>query len=280
MQTVLANVRRVCGRYILLEKLGMGGQGEVWRARDEQQGNELALKVLSPTLSRNEGAWVALKREYEIVSRLDHPGILKIYEPERDDQSIVLPMEFAPGGDMRRLRGAGYLEIVPVLIELARALEHAHARGVVHRDLKPGNVLFDVHEHVRLADFGVAGTPLSAPRGLSTALSPFTASPAQLLGEPPTPADDIYGLGALTYELLSGYPPYYPNFDRRRAIEDPVPPLVPTQQIPPLLRALVMRMLAKEPRQRPSAMREIIDELDASLNETLIFEFDDAPGND
>src|SRR5580658_8609184 len=211
MQTLVANARSVCGRYTLLEKLGMGGQGEVWRARDEREGCELALKVLSPTLSRNEGAWVALKREHEIVGRLDHPGILKVYEPERDDQSIVLPMELASGGDLRRLRGASYLEMVPVLIELARALEHAHARGVVHRDLKPGNVLFDADEHVRLADFGVAGTPLSTPRGLSTALSPFTASPAQLLGEPPTVADDVYGLGALIYDLLTGYPPYYPR---------------------------------------------------------------------
>jgi eukaryotic-like serine/threonine-protein kinase len=274
MQTLVANARSVCGRYTLLEKLGMGGQGEVWRARDEREGCELALKVLSPTLSRNEGAWVALKREHEIVGRLDHPGILKVYEPERDDQSIVLPMELASGGDLRRLRGASYLEMVPVLIELARALEHAHARGVVHRDLKPGNVLFDADEHVRLADFGVAGTPLSTPRGLSTALSPFTASPAQLLGEPPTVADDVYGLGALIYELLTGYPPYYPRFNLQRVLEEPVPELKPRHQAPPRLMHLVIAMLAKKPRDRPPSMREVIGTLEATLNDTLACDFD------
>src|SRR5579871_5416189 len=162
MQSAVANACKVCGHYILLEKLGMGGQGEVWRVQDEREGCELALKILNPTLARNEGAWVALKREHEIVSRLDHPGILKVFPPEREEQTAVLPMELASGGDLRRLRGASYLEIVPVLIELARALEYAHTRGVVHRDLKPGNVLFDSQERVRLVDFGVAGTPLGA----------------------------------------------------------------------------------------------------------------------
>ncbi|MBV9911716.1 MAG: protein kinase [Sinobacteraceae bacterium] len=279
--------RRLDARYALISKLGSGGQAEVWRAHDSVRGVDIALKVLNPSLTRNEAAWDALQHEYEISSRLNHPGILKVFAPEHSGDSSVLPMELAAGGDLRRLRGSGFLEIIPVLLEIAQALEHAHERGVVHRDLKPGNVLFDSRSRVRLADFGVAGTVVSSTdaKGVAAgdsgrdvvrhAMSPFTASPAQLRGDPPTPADDIYGLGALAYELLSGYPPYYPNFDRRRAIEDPVPPLVPTRQIPPLLNALVMRMLAKDPRERPQSMREIIDELDASLNETLIFNFDE-----
>ncbi len=104
--------------------------------------------------------------------------------------------------------------------------------------------------------------------------SPFTASPAQLRGEPPTPADDVYGLGALAYELLSGYPPYYPHFDKRRAMEERVPTLVPTRQIPPLLGTLVMHMLAKDAKRRPRTMREVIDELDAALNDTLTYDFE------
>ena len=277
--------RRLDIRYTLLEKLGAGGQGEVRRAHDEVRGLDVALKILSPSVMHDEAAWAALQREFEITSRLRHPSILKVFPPERDAETVALPMELAAGGDLRRLRGAGYLEIVPVLLEVAQALEYAHEHGVVHRDLKPGNILFDSRGRVKLADFGVAGTIESAvpkndasaaetaPESAKLGLSPFTASPAQLRGEPPTPADDIYGLGALAYELLSGYPPYYPHFDPKRAMEDPVPQLVPMRQIPPVLGVLVMRMLAKRPGDRPRSMREVIDELDASLNDTLAFEF-------
>src|SRR5882762_1374875 len=266
--------KKLDARYTLLDKLGAGGQGEVWRAHDDTRGVDIALKVLNPN-SREDEAWSALQHEHKIASLLDHPSILKVFPPERAGEAMVLPMELASGGDLRRLRGAGYLEIIPVLLEVAQALEHAHERGVIHRDLKPGNVLFDARGRVKLADFGVAGTAFpSKTDPLSQGLSPFTASPAQLRGEPPTTADDIYGLGALAYELLSGYPPYYPHFDKKRAIEERVPTLVPTRQIPPLLGALVMHMLAKDPKRRPRTMREVIDELDAALNDTLTFDFE------
>jgi len=218
--------RKLDARYTLIDKLGAGGQGEVWRAHDSTRGIDVALKVVGAA-GTPEAAWNALEHEYAIASRLDHPSILKVYPPHRTPDAMALPMELASGGDLRKLRGAGFLEIIPALLEIAQALEHAHERGVVHRDLKPGNVLFDVRGRARLADFGVAETSMSqTPRDASTpspttrdtnnhGFSPFTASPAQLRGEPPTPADDIYGLGALAYELLSGYPPYYPHFETR-----------------------------------------------------------------
>jgi tetratricopeptide (TPR) repeat protein len=260
-------------RYTLLEKLGEGGQGEVWRARDEATGTEVALKVLSRALARNDAAWVALEREHAIASRLEHPNILNVRPPFREGDFVALPMELAEGGDLKRLRGQSYLEIVPVLIDIAQALEHAHERGVIHRDLKPGNVLFDARKRVRLADFGSAGSAQDGAAAKAP-LSPFTASPEQLRGDPPSIADDIYGLGALAYELLSGYPPYYPRFEIKRVLEEPVPELKPAHQIPPHLLALVMRMLAKRPQLRPRSMREVIDELDASLNDTLTFDYD------
>jgi len=263
-------------RYVLRERLGVGGQGEVWRAFDPQSGADIALKILHPSAGRSAAAWVALVHEYESASRLDHPGILKVFAPEREGTTFLLPMELATGGDLKRLRGAGYLTIVPVLIEVARALEHAHERGVIHRDLKPGNVLLDERGRVKLADFGVSGDSLDpGTDSMVRGLSPFTASPEQLRGEPPTPGDDIYGLGALAYELLSRYPPHYPQFDAKRVQEEPVPPLVPAQQIPPQLANLVGAMLEKDPKRRPASMRDVIDELDASLNDTLTFDFDE-----
>ncbi|HTX23392.1 MAG TPA: protein kinase [Steroidobacteraceae bacterium] len=283
-----ANTSCLQGRYCLLAKLGAGGQAEVWRARDHARGEDIALKIINPDLAQSPGSWEALEREHALASRLDHPLILKVFAPERDESLSALPMELAAGGDLRRLRGVSYLEIGPVLLELAEALAYAHEHGVVHRDLKPGNVLFDSRGHVRLADFGAAGTVLGSG-GVQTggatqvsrepsraSLSPFTASPEQLRGEPPAVADDIYGLGALAYELLSGHPPYYPHFELRRALEAPVPRLQPVHQTPERMLMLVMRMLAKHARQRPASMRDVIDEIDASLNDTLLFDHEEA----
>ena len=268
--------RALKARYVLHERLGTGGQGEVWRAHDPQRGLDIALKILHPAAGRSAAAWAALVHEYESVSRLDHPGILKVFAPERDGATLLLPMELGTGGDLRRLRGAGYLAVVPVLLEVAQALEHAHERGVIHRDLKPGNVLFDARGHVKLADFGASARLLETGTESARALSPFSASPEQLRGEPPTPADDVYGLGALAYELLSRYPPHYPNFDAQRVQREPVPPLVPAEQMPLQLGSVVSRMLSKHARVRPASMREVIDELDAALNDTLTFDFETA----
>jgi eukaryotic-like serine/threonine-protein kinase len=270
--------RRLTARYVLHERLGAGGQGEVWRAHDPARGIDIALKVLRPGAGRSSAAWEALVHEHDCASRLDHPYILKVYAPERvDGNTFLLPMELAAGGDLRRLRGADYLAVVPVLIEVAQALEHAHERGVIHRDLKPANVLFDARGRVKLADFGVSGhAPDPGTDAMIRGLSPFTASPEQLRGEPPTPADDVYGLGALAYELLSRYPPHYPHFDARRVQQEPVPPLTATEPIPPQLATLIARMLAKGARERPVSMREVIDQLGAALNDTLTFEFETA----
>ena len=268
--------RVVHARYTLKERIGTGGQGEVWRARDVQRNADVALKILHPAASELAAARVALEREHVINSRLDHPHILKVFAPEEATQGPMLPMELAMGGDLRQLRGAGYLAVVPVLIEVAEALAHAHERGVVHRDLKPGNVLFDARGSAKLADFGLAGTPLASGVDAAQGASPFSASPQQLRGEPPVPADDIYGLGALAYELLSGRPPYYPRFDSRRVQNDPVPELVPTEPIPPRLAALIRQMLEKDPKARPANMSEVAEAFDLSLNDTLSFDFETA----
>jgi serine/threonine protein kinase/tetratricopeptide (TPR) repeat protein len=273
--------RSISNRYTLLEKLGAGGQAEVWRARDESGGVEVALKILNPGLTKSDAAWAALVREHAIASRLDCPAILKVQPPYREGDFVALPMELASGGDLRRLRGKGYLEVVPVLIDIAQALEYAHEHGVIHRDLKPSNILFDSRGRVRIADFGTAGTPGETQPALTRpGLSPFTASPEQLRGEPPAVADDIYGLGALAYELLSGYPPYYPRFEVRRVLEEPVPELQPAQLMPAQLIAAIMRMLAKRAALRPRSMRDVIDAFDSALNDTLTFDFDRVEENE
>jgi tetratricopeptide (TPR) repeat protein len=258
---------KLCGRFVLIEKLGAGGYGEVWRARDELRESEVALKVLYTQFANSEAAWQAFQREFTLTARLNHAGVLRVFEPVRAADATVLPMVLATGGDLRQMRGASYTKILPMLIDIAAALEHAHARRIVHRDLKPSNVLLDGAGRPLLADFGAGaseGDNTSGPPG-----SPFSASPQQLGGEPARPADDIYGLGALAYELLSGYPPFYPAFDARKIATEPVPRLKPVKPIPPRLELLVSWLLAKQARERPPSMRHVADEMNAVLQDTL-----------
>ena len=258
---------KLCGRFVLIEKLGAGGYGEVWRARDELRDTDVALKVLYSQFANSEPAWEVFQREFTLTARLNHPGVLRVFEPVRGADATVLPMVLAPGGDLRQMRGAAYTKILPMLIDIAAALEHAHARRIVHRDLKPSNILLDNAGRPLLADFGAGaseGDNTSGPPG-----SPFSASPQQLAGEPARPADDIYGLGALAYELLSGYPPFYPAFDARKIATEPVPRLKPVKPIPPRLELLVSWLLAKQGRERPPSMRHVADEMNAVLQDTL-----------
>jgi tetratricopeptide (TPR) repeat protein len=257
----------LCGRFVLNEKLGAGGYGEVWRARDELRDTEVALKILYSQFANSEPAWQVFQREFTLTARLNHPGVLRVYEPVRAADATVLPMVLATGGDLRQMRGASYTRILPMLIDIAAALEHAHARRIVHRDLKPSNVLLDGAGRPLLADFGAGATEgdnTSGPPG-----SPFSASPQQLAGEPARPADDIYGLGALAYELLSGYPPFYPAFDAKKIATEPVPRLKAVKPIPPRLELLVSWLLAKQARERPPSMRHVADEMNAVLQDTL-----------
>ena len=258
---------KLCGRFVLIEKLGAGGYGEVWRARDELRDTEVALKILYSQFLNSDAAWEVFQREFTLTARLNHPGVLRVYEPVRTPQATVLPMVFAAGGDLRQMRGAPYTKILPLLIDIAAALEHAHTRRIVHRDLKPSNILLDGAGRPLLADFGAGaseGDDSSGPPG-----SPFSASPQQLAGEPARPTDDIYGLGALAYELLSGYPPFYPAFDAKKIATEPVPRLKSVKPIPPRLELLVSWLLAKQGRERPPTMRHVADEMNAVLQDTL-----------
>ena len=252
----LESGKRLADRYLLQERLGDGGHAEVWAALDTRDGARVALKFLHLASCGADDCWRVLQHEAAMSQRLDFPGVLRVAAPERDGSLVFLPMECADGGDVRSLRGAPWRQVLPVLLQVARILEHAHSRGVVHRDIKPGNVLFGADGAVRLTDFGTAartGSTLALADG-----SPFSASPQQLAGEAATTADDVYGLGALAYELLSRYPPYYPDFDARRVKDEMPAPLVAMHPAPPQLLAFVMSMLERDARQRPD-LRQVID---------------------
>jgi tetratricopeptide (TPR) repeat protein len=266
---------RIAGRYLLRECIGDGGHAAIWSAMDEQSARIVALKVLRPEACDPDEAWAVLRNESQLARRVDHPGVLWVDEPQRDGDQVFLPMEYATGGDIKSLRGASWQRSVPVLIRVAQVLAQAHSRGVIHRDIKPGNVLLDASGEVRVADFGSAadsGSQLALAAG-----SPFTASPQQLRGDAATPADDIYGLGALAYELLSGYPPFYPDFNLERVLTQMPAQLRPVQPAPSQLGAMIMSMLARDPASRPSDMQEVIRSLQACLPESRMIDEAAAP---
>jgi serine/threonine protein kinase len=246
---------RLAARYVLLARLGDGGHAEVWAADDEVAGARVALKFMHPQSCSADEAMVVLRHEAHMAQRLAHPGVLKVGEPQRDGWTVFLPMEHAGGGDVAQLRGASWRRLLPVLLQVARVLEHAHSRGVVHRDIKPGNVLLDSSGSVRVTDFGAASRTGST--AAHSAGSPFFASPQQLRGDAATTSDDVYGLGALAYDLLTTHPPYFPDFDPPHMQRMDPPRPVPAQAAPEGLLDFIHSMLARRGEARPN-LRQVM----------------------
>jgi serine/threonine protein kinase len=248
-------------RLVLLRPLGRGGMGEVWVARDEVRGEEVVAKILPADAPAERVA--LLRREARLVRKVQHPAIVPVHGFAEGRHGSAVLLRYMRGGDASRLRGAPPLDVVRRVREIAGALEHLHGLGVVHRDVKPSNVLLDEEGRAHLADFGIAS--VSSPEDdeglvLRGGGSRSSMSPQQRSGEPAQPGDDVYALGCLTYELLAGRPPL-----RAEATEEEIragpPPLAPTRDIPESLRQLVRSMLAPDPAERPRDMRA----LDAAL---------------
>ncbi len=258
--------QHIANQYVLEKRIGEGGHAEIWSAHEDGTTQRVALKFLHAELAGHEEAAAVINHEWQMLRRLTLPGVLQAEPLLKHEDRLFLPLELAEGGDLKSLQGASYLVVVPVLLELARVLDAIHARGVVHRDLKPGNVLRTQQGAVRLADFGTA-TLVGSTQSFAPG-SPFSASPQQLRGNAAAVADDVYGLGALAYELLGGYPPFFPNFDQHRVqAEDPAR-LMPSVSAPPRLIQLVMSMLAREPESRPGDMNAVIEGLEQALTDT------------
>ncbi len=247
----------------LLRPIGRGGMGEVWVARDATRGEDVVAKILPADASEEHVA--LLRREARLVRKLNHPGIVPVYAFERGPHGSAVLLRHMKGGDAGRLRGAPPLQVVRLAREVAGALGHLHDLGVVHRDVKPTNVLLDESGRAHLADFGIAAVAAVVDDEglvLHGGGSRASMSPQQRAGEAAKPSDDVYALGVLLYELISGRPPFSADATDGEVRTEP-PPLETPHPTPARLPSLVASMLAHDPRDRPWDMGVVEEALRA-----------------
>ncbi|HET7082228.1 MAG TPA: protein kinase [Candidatus Limnocylindria bacterium] len=256
--TETSQPRRIHGRYLLEERISRGGSADVWRARDEQLDRPVAVKLLHPHLVPDERARLRLAAEGRLVASLDHPAIVQMYDVLVDDDTPALIMELVEGESLNlRLARDGALPVraaAAIGAEVAEALAEAHHHGIVHRDVKPSNILLDTGGHAHLADFGIAHSlEVNAERLTQTGMvvgTPAYLSPEQLAGSEVGPRTDIFGLGAVIFEMLTGRPPYAAMAPLLLADAHAAgPPAMP--DIDPALGEITRACLATNPSERP-----------------------------
>lgn len=275
------------GSYKILEKIGEGGQGTVYRAVDTKLGRPMVVKVLPPELTAKQANLKRFQREAQLASALDHPNICTIFDLNEIGGVHFIAMQFVEGRNVRQLVSGRPLDLrsaLSITIQVADALATAHAQGIIHRDIKAGNVMVNRAGQVKVLDFGLAKlvddsqartsgihhtdlTELGVPYGTAT-----YAAPEQARGDRVDSRADIFSTGVLLYEMLTGTWPFQgkTSIDVRHAVinEDPKPLAVMRPgATPPRLQGILDRALAKDPRQRYQKVADFRDDLRAVLRQ-------------
>ena len=248
----------ILSRYRLVERIAAGGSAELWRAHDEQLDRAVAVKRLHPHLLPDAASRQRLVAEARAAARLSHPVIVGIYDVDDTGESPAIVMELVDGESLAtRIDRDGPLperEAVRITADVAEALYHAHQQGVVHRDVKPGNVLLAEDGRTRLVDFGIAHSLAASAERLTldgTVIGTLRAmAPEQLSGGPITPRTDLYGLGVILFEALTGRPPYAASTPVALA-EAQRTGLPAFDGLDPALAAVLAACLAHDPAERP-----------------------------
>jgi serine/threonine protein kinase len=258
------------GRYEIIEKLASGGMADVYRARQESLDRDVAIKVLPAIMSRDETFRARFEQEARAVAQLHHPNILTVFDYGDEDGMAYLVMEYAAGGTLKdRIAGPLPLdEAIEIASQLACALDYAHQRGLVHRDVKPSNVLLDDDGRPLLSDFGLvkmaADNKGLTQSGVSIG-TPEYMSPEQSQGLSIDHRSDIYSLGVILYELVTGQPPYTADTPLavilKHITERPPPPRELRPELPSGVEAVILKAMAKVPEQRYAGASEMVSAL-------------------
>jgi serine/threonine-protein kinase len=250
-------------RYEMQDAIGRGGMATIYRAVDLRMGRTVAVKILREVYSSDPKFVTRFQREARAASLLQHPNIVQVFDYGQSGESYYIVMEFVDGTDLRRyLKRNGKLSnerAVNIAHDVALGLGAAHKRGIVHRDVKPQNIMLNDEDLIKLTDFGIASVykDAGAERLTTTGMTLGTVqyyAPEQAQGEVVTPAADIYALGIVMYEMLTGRPPFDGDTPVAVAMkhiqEPPEPPTTYNPSIAPGLERIIMRCLEKDPRDR------------------------------
>ena len=267
---------RTLGSYRLLERIGKGGMGEVYRAQHLKLGREAAVKVLPPALAHEADFLKRFEREAASAASLQHPNILAVWEYGEQGGVPYLVMPLIKGGTLKDRLESGILSreaLVGYLRQVADALDYAHERGLVHRDVKPANLLLDERGHLYLADFGIAkaleGTEGLTGTGVGVGTPEYMA-PEQAQGRA-DPRSDLYALGVILYQMLTGRVPYSGGSAIEvlmKHIHEPLPPLPRHNAavgLPAAVEPVLHKALAKEPDQRYQTARALVEDVTRAL---------------
>jgi beta-lactam-binding protein with PASTA domain/tRNA A-37 threonylcarbamoyl transferase component Bud32 len=258
------------GRYRVLEKIGTGGMAEVYLAYDTVLDRKVAVKVMHPKYAADESFVTRFRREAQAAANLNHPNIVSVYDWGEEGGTYFIVMEHIVGDTLKALiKKRGALDIttaVDIAKQIARALAFAHKNGVVHRDIKPHNIIITHDGLAKVTDFGIARDKSSSLTDTGTVMgSVHYISPEQAQGLPATELSDIYSLGVMLYEMVTGNVPFEGDsavsIALKHANEQPAPPSALNPRVSPELEAIILKAMAKDPFERYQTADEMLADL-------------------